>query len=504
MLKKILIFSFFTFISRILGLLRDIIIAYNLGAHELSDIFFVAFRLPNSFRTYFAEGAISYAFIPEYSIKLIDKSLAKKFADNIFSGLTLILILVCTIIIIFSPQIFKVLIPGFSNHTDKLELVANLARIMMPYLFFISLTTLINSILQTHNFFTVTAISPIILNICLILSTFIPHLYATCIYNLAISVLVAGILQFTLVFCIALKNKVGVNIQIPRLNSDTISFLKNTMVSILHNSVSQISIWVNTIFASFTTGAISYIYYADRIHQLPQALVGISISTVLLPTLSKKIQVNNLQNIIDIQNRTLEIGLIFIIPSMIALIIIPDAILLTLLNYGQFNYIAIYNIKPVLVAFAFSLPSFVISKIFLVSFYIRKQMNIPTLFSLISLTVSIIMNIILINFYQYVSIAITSSIASWINAILLILYLKARNLYKISSSLPLVLIHIIISSIAMIVTILITYHIIYPLFFHRAIFRCIGLLILIFLGALTYFFTLCFIFKEKITLKYSI
>ncbi|KJV69438.1 integral membrane protein MviN [Candidatus Neoehrlichia lotoris str. RAC413] len=475
-------------------------IAYNLGAHELSDIFLAAFRLPNSFRIYFAEG-LSAAFIPEYSTKLINKSSAAEFANNIFSVLAIALAVLCAILMFFSPQIFKVFIHGFSSHIDKLGLAVNLTRIMMPYLLFISLATLINSILQTHNFFAVTALLPVILNTCLILSTFIPHFHTTCIYNLSVSVLIAGILQLTLVFCVAYKNKIGVHICVPKFNSEIASFLKSTIVSVLHNCISQISVWINTIFASFIPGAISYIYYAERVHQLPQALIGISIGTVLLPALSKKIQNNNFQNIIDIQNRALEIGLMFIIPATISLIIIPDAILLTLLNYGQFNHIAIYNTIPVLIAFAFSLPSFVVSKIFLVSFYIRKQIYIPTFSSLISLVVSVIFNIILMKFYKHTSIAIAASIGSWTNAILLISYLRTHNLYKISTSLPLTLIHIVISSIAMTVVILIIYHFLQPLFFYRAIFRCIGLAILIIFGALTYFFTLCCVFKTKITLS---
>lgn len=494
MFKSIFTFSFFTAISRISGLIRDISIATIIGATSLADIFFSSFRFANLFRAFFAEGAFTTSFIPLYSAESRNNKKAFNFASSVISITFLVLVIFCFIIQIFFPYTIKAFTPGFDQ--NKFTLTVTLSRIMMPYIIFVSITALIGGMLQVKQHFASTAIAPIILNLCLIISLFLPYI-ETSAHNLSIAVLIGGILQLLLMLFSAYKLKAFFSFNLA-LSNEVKLFFKRVIPAIINNCIIQISVWIDTIMASFIPSAVSYIYYADRLNQLPQGVIGTAIGTVLLPLISK--QVND---IVKIQNKALNIGLMLIIPTTAAFIIIPDIILLTLFSYGQFDYHAVQQTVPTLVAFSLSLPAFIINKVLLPTFFAKGNLKIPTIFSLICLGINVVLNLLLMNKYQHTGIAIATSISTWINSILLINYLTINKMYKISQVLLLNIIKILVATLVMSIVLYISNYLSAGLFFDRVLVRIVYLTILIALSVIVYFSTLYFMFRGNLNnLKY--
>ncbi|MGN7661198.1 MAG: murein biosynthesis integral membrane protein MurJ [Anaplasma sp.] len=499
MLRRVLTFSSFTFLSRVLGLVRDTLIAYTLGAQGLSDVFLAAFRLPNLFRAYFNEGALSASFVPIYSRRLSEQNAPSEFASQIFSALLMFLLAFCAVMLVFTPQALRIFTPGFLVSAQKFKLAVELSRIMMIYLFCMSLASVAGVVLESHSCFFVTAISPILLNCCVVISALVPH-WGMPVYYFAVAVSLAGVLQLILTLCVASRKKVGVRFIMPRPDSDVRVFLKRAMISALSNCMSQISVWINVMFASFIPGAISYIYYADRLNQFPQALVGVSISTVLLPYIAKLAREGNTQRVVEMQNSALDLGMTLIVPAAAALIAIPDALLLSLLNYGQFDYWAIGNTVPVLATLAASLPSFVITKILLLFFYTRGEFKIPAVFSLISISVNVCLNFIFVKFYGHVGIAIAGSLSSWVHSLLLLVYLRVRGLYRMSTELSNKMACIFLSAAIMVVVICMAKTLLAPFFFQGPVVKISSLSIVVLLGVLVYFSALFVVFRQKLTI----
>ena len=291
LLSSASVFSFYTLVSRILGYLRDILIAFFLGASIYADAFFVAFRLPNTFRRLFAEGVFNAAFIPGYTAaKLESTKEGKKFADEVLNLLIIILLAIVFLIEIFTPTIVYLIAPGFYADPKKFNLAIELTRITFPFLFFVSLSSFFSGILNTNNKFAAAAAAPIILNIFLILSLLISNFLDLSFgLNLSYAVTLAGLFQLLfLIFFTKYFYKPSIHLKI-KINSKVKFFLRKLLPSIFSSGVTQINILIGTIIASFEAGAVSYLYYADRIYQINLAIAGIAIGTVALPELSKKI-----------------------------------------------------------------------------------------------------------------------------------------------------------------------------------------------------------------------
>ena len=292
LLSSASIFSFFTLISRILGYLRDILIAIFLGASIFADAFFVAFRLPNTFRRLFAEGTFNAAFIPSYTAeKFKNKNTGKIFADNVFSFLLLVLTFIVTLAEIFTPYLVYLIAPGFINDEIKFNLAVEFTRITFPFLLFVSLSSFFSGILNSNNKFAAAAAAPIILNIVLIISILVSYIQGLNIAKqLSYGVTAAGVLQliFLIYFSFTYyKPKIKFKIKI---TNQLKNFFKKLLPSIFSSGVTQINILVGTIIASFQSGAVSYLYYADRVYQINLAIAGIAVGTVSLPVLSKAIK----------------------------------------------------------------------------------------------------------------------------------------------------------------------------------------------------------------------
>ncbi len=378
-------------------------------------------------------------------------------------------------------QIFA---PGFDQ--NKFTITVTLSRIMMPYIIFVSIASLIGGMLQVKQHFASTAIAPIVLNLCLIISLFVPYI-KTSAHNLSIAVLIGGILQLLLILFSAYKLKAAFSFSL-ELSNEVRLFFKRVIPATINNCVIQISVWIDTIMASFIPNAVSYIYYADRLNQLPQGIIGTAIGTVLLPLISK--QVNNTENIVKIQNKALNIGLMLIMPTTAAFIIIPDIILLTLFSYGRFDHYAVQQTAPTLIAFSLSLPAFIINKVLLPTFFAKGNLKIPTMFSLMCLGINVVLNLLLMNKYQHTGIAIATSVSTWINSILLISYLTINKMYKVSQALLLNIMKIFVATVVMSIALYIFNSLLAGLFFDKMLARIVYLTTLIALSVIVYFGTL--------------
>ena len=435
MLRNFFTVSFFISLSRILGFIRDILIAQYVGVSVLSDSFFAAFRLPNFFRRIFAEGAFNSAFVPIFVEKLNEKKSTideRNFAQNIFSWLFYSLFIFTIMAQIFMPFLMKILFPGFFNDSEKFTLLVNLSRITIFYLIFISLVSLFSGILNSLGKFAIPASSPIILNLTLIASIFVfGNITPNYGYALSWGVFCAGILQFLVIAFFSYRAGFLLYPKIPKLNFDIKKFFRKLLPGLVGANVMQINLLVDSIFASMIAGAVSYLYYADRINQLPLAMIGIAINVALLPNLSKKIKERDFVNAINVQNLALEVGLILVIPATLALTVISYPIISTLFERGAFGEEQSKLVANALLFYSFGLPSYVLVKIMEPTFFSRGDTKTPMKIAILCLINNVLFNYIFYIFnFGYVGIILSSVISSYLNLILLFtISIKKKHFY---------------------------------------------------------------------------
>ena len=425
-------FSFFTLVSRVLGYIRDILIAIFLGVGPLADAFFVAFRIPNTFRRLFSEGTFNAAFVPSYATELSQgEEQSNEFANNVFNLLILGLFFIIIVIEIFMPMFVFLIAPGFDADNQKMELAINLTRITFPFLFFISLASFFSAILNSHNRFAVAAAAPIILNIMLIGVLFFgKFLNDKLVYYLSYAVTFSGFIQLIFLYVFVKKfYSPKLNFKIKK-NKKIKIFFKKLLPSIFSSGVTQINILVGTIIASFQASAVSYLYYADRIYQINLAIAGIAIGTVILPKLSSYIQDENNDQIIIIQNKALELSLFLSIPAAIALLIASEQIVSALFGYGTFNEDGVKNSAKALFYFSLGLPAFSLIKVFSSFFFARHNTKTPFYISLASVLLNILISIFYFKSLGFIIIPIATTISSWFNSIVLFIFLKKNSFFN--------------------------------------------------------------------------
>ena len=451
LLSSASLFGFFTLISRILGYLRDILIAIFLGASISADAFFVAFRLPNTFRRLFAEGTFNAAFIPSYtSAKIEDKKKGKRFADDVLSSLLLILLFIVTIVEIFTPYLIFIIAPGFLEDQIKFNLAVELTRITFPFLLFVSLSSFFAGILNSNNKFAAAAAAPIILNVILILSlvfSFILELdYAK---QLSYGVTIAGIIQlFFLIYVTKKFYKPTLNF-ILKFSNKVKFFFKKLIPSILSSGVTQINILVGTIIASFQSGAVSYLYYADRVYQINLAIAGIAVGTVSLPVLSKAFKMKNIKKISDIQNKSFELSLLFSIPASFGLILASNEIVNALFGYGSFSLNDVEMTADALKFFGYGVPAFALIKVLSNFFFARDNTKTPFYISIFIVLLNILISVIFFNKIGFVIIPIATSISTWVGIFIYIYLLNSKKILLLRYQLMINFIKILISVIVM-------------------------------------------------------
>ena len=441
-------FSFFTFLSRILGYIRDFLIAITLGSGPLADAFFVAFRIPNTFRRLFSEGTFNAAFIPSYSSELTkSKKKATSFANEVFNFLLIGLFVVVLTIEIFMPLFIKLIAPGFTENNDKLELAILLTRITFPFLFFISLASFFSAILNSYNKFGIAAAAPIILNIILICVLIFEAKFGdNIVVPLSYGVSIAGLFQLIIIFFFVRKYFNPIIKISFKVTKKVKFFFKKLIPSIFSSGITQINILVGTIIASFEASAVSYLYYADRIYQINLAIAGIAIGTVLLPKLSEYIEKKNFDRINYIQDKSLELSLFLSLPAMFALLVAPKEITSSLFGYGSFDVKSVENSSKALFYFAFGVPAFALIKIFSTFLFARHNTKIPFYFSIFSVLLNVLISITFFNKVGFIIIPISTTISSWSNVILLFLYLDNKKYFSINSKTTFSFIKILCSS----------------------------------------------------------
>ncbi|MDC0216267.1 murein biosynthesis integral membrane protein MurJ [Candidatus Pelagibacter sp.] len=434
--KSTTTFSFFTIISRILGYIRDIFIAMFLGSGPLADAFFVAFRIPNTFRRLFSEGSFNSAFVPSYASELANgKDEADKFATSIFSLLILGLFFIVLIIEIFMPLFVFLIAPGFSGSEEKMNLAINLTRITFPFLLFVSLSSFFSAILNSHNRFAVASAAPVILNIFLILVLLYGNILGDrLVYYLSFAVSVAGLFQLLFLYYFVRKFYKPKYIFKILINNKIKIFFRKLLPSIFSSGVTQINILIGTIIASFQASAVSYLYYADRVYQINLAIAGIAIGTVVLPKLSKLIEIEDYSQIESIQNKALELSLFLSIPASFALFVSSTPIISALFGYGSFSEASVQNSSSALFFFAFGLPAFALIKVFSSFFFARHDTKTPFYISLASVLLNIFISVILFQKLGFIIIPIATSISSWFNAILLYIFCIKKKFFSFNKN----------------------------------------------------------------------
>ena len=480
-------FSFFTIISRLLGYLRDILIAVFLGTGPLADAFFVAFRIPNTFRRLFSEGTFNAAFVPSYSSLLNNKKKSQKFANNIFSLLIIGLFFLVLVIEIMMPLFVFLIAPGFEGDHQKMELAITLTRITFPFLMFISLASFFSAILNSHNKFAIASAAPIILNILLIGVLFFGKiLNDQLVYYMSYAITLSGILQFVFLYFFVKKYfspKINLSFKIDKKVK---LFFRKLLPSIFSSGVTQINILVGTIIASFQASAVSYLYYADRIYQINLAIAGIAIGTVILPQLSKHVQSKKKEKINLIQNKALELSLFLSIPATIALLIASEEIISSLFGYGFFSQSSVINSSKALFYFAIGLPAFSLIKVFSAFFFARHNTKMPFYISLISVLLNIFISLTFFSEVGFIIIPIATSISSWFNAILLFFFLKMNNLFSFNLVFINKFIKILLASILMGIFFNYVIHFFNDKLFYEANLKAIYLICAVIMGLIFY------------------
>ncbi len=435
-LRSSAIYSFFTSISRIFGFLRDIFIANFLGTGVIADIFFVAFRLPNTFRRIFSEGALNSAFVPIYT-RLIKDNLPQesgKFAGSIFLIFLTVSLLVVLIIEIFMPFFIEIIAPGFKNDLEKFNELVKVSRVIFPFLILISISSIFSSILNSHNRFALSAALPIILNITLIIALVIAaYTAADFLLFLSWSVIIAGLFQIILLVIVLIRKKISF-IFTTKIYSNYIKrFLKLFSASFFSSGLLQINILIGTIIASYESGAISYLYYADRIYQLPLALIGIAISVALLPSISSKIKSESLDKIHQSIEQTLLYSLLFAVPATVGIYVLSEQIISVLFERGEFDEKSSFFTSKALKFYTLGLVAFILMKIYTPIFFAYENAK-PTLFiTAINLAINTTLSIVLFIKVGFIGIPIATSVSAWISVLLMSYYLKKLNYYRLSN-----------------------------------------------------------------------
>ena len=444
-------FGFYTLISRILGYFRDILIAIFLGTGLLADAFFVAFRVPNTFRRLFAEGTFNAAFVPSYTSRLVkSKSKSTLFANEVFNLLFLSLLFLTLIVELFMPAFVSLIAPGFVSDKEKIKLAIDLTRITFPFLMFVSLASFFSAILNSHNKFAMAAAASIILNIILVgVLIFGKLLDDRLVYYLSYGVSFAGLLQLMFLY-IFVRDYYLIKFSFTfTFNKEIKNFFKKLLPSIFSSGVTQINILVGTIIASFQTSAVSYLYYADRIYQINLAIAGIAIGVVILPQLSKYIEQKKKKSILVIQNKALELCMFLSLPASAALFIGSEKILSALFGYGSFSEEAVYNSSKALYYFGLGLPAFSLIKVFSTFFFANHDTKTPFYISLLSVILNIFISLYYFKSIGFIIIPIATTISSWFNASILFVCLKNKNLFKFNDIFFYKLIKIIFASLMM-------------------------------------------------------
>ena len=423
-----------TALSRVLGFARDVLIAAVLGTSYVADAFFVAFRVPNMFRRLFAEGAFDSAFIPLFAKRLHGEGpdAARAFAAQTLSGLTLLLVAFTLLAEIAMPWLMLLLAPGFASDPEKFALAVLLARIALPFLVCMSLVALYTGILNAFGRFAIAAFAPTLLNVVLIgvLLAFIAsggESQSAAGVALAWGVAASGVLQVLVVAFAAARIGMRVPWTRPRFTPDMRRLTQLALPGILAGGMAQLTMVISTIIATLQDRVVSWLYYAERLFQLPLGIIGVAIGVVLLPTLSHKLRSGDHAAALASENRALEFALLLTMPAALALFLAADPIIRVLFERGAFTAVDTEATAAMLAALALGLPAYVLIKVLHPSFFAREDTKTPMIFACVAMAANVVLSLALFLTIGATGIAIAATLSGWINVALLALELRRRD-----------------------------------------------------------------------------
>ena len=415
-----------TGISRIFGFIRDMLIARVLGAGRLSDIFFAAFKLPNLFRDLLGEGALSAIFIPMYT----DLKKDDRFAKNVFSWLMVILLGITIIFEILMPLVVWILAPGFAEDPGKMELTVLISRIMFFYVIFVCGAAFLSAILNAFSKFLLAAFMPVLLNIMLIVALLLSAFFAseTILYIMSGTVVLSGIIQFCILLSRIRHRHFGLHIIKPKWTPGIKSLFKRLGISIIGNGFYQITIIIGTLVASFQNGAVSWLYYSDRIIQLPFAMIGLAVGTVLMSSISNALAEKNMRSVYIQQNSSMRRSMMLIMPCMVGLFVLAEPIIKYLFEYGAWTAHSTHAVAVAIMIQVFVLPAMLISQIYSKTLYASQDVRTPVKTSMISLGVASILYLVAFPVIGYLAIPVGVVISGYLKNYLLGHACKKRGL----------------------------------------------------------------------------
>jgi putative peptidoglycan lipid II flippase len=422
MLGRIFTVGGYTLLSRLTGFARDIMLAAILGAGPIADAFFVALRLPNHFRAIFAEGAFNAAFVPAYAhVSGGGPAPAKSFANRIFTLLLLSQVILLAIAWLFMPQVIALLAPGFVDDPVRGELAISLTRITFPYLLLITLVTLYGGMLNVMHRFASAAAAPIFLNLSMMMTLALVAFFPNAGYAAAWGVLISGFLQYFLLAADAARHGLMPRLTRPTLDADVRSFFRALGPATVGSMGTQLAMFADTIIATFLpVGALSALYYADRLNQLPIGVIGIAIGTVLLPEMSRRITDGDFAGAMASQRRAFEFSLLFSMPFVAAFLTVPDVIMRAMFARGAFSAADAAAAGATLAAYAVGLIPFVLIRSAVATFYARKNTATPVKASLTGLGVNLMLKVALMGSLAQVGLALATAAGAWVNLLLVV------------------------------------------------------------------------------------
>lgn len=482
-----------TLISRLLGFLRDVMVAAAVGTGPIADAFFVAFRFPNMFRSIFAEGAFNSAFVPLFAKRLEGEgeAAARRFAEDALAVLLVALLVLTAAAEIAMPWLMLVFAPGFSEDPQKFGWAVEFTRIAFPYLLFISLTALQSAILNSLGRFFPGAAAPVMLNITMIGAIlFLVPLTDNPGRALAWGVAAAGVVQFVWLAISLWRAGMVLRLRMPRLTPDVRRLFRLGVPGVIAGGITQVNLTIGTMIASLQAGAVSWLYYADRIYQLPLAVIGIAIGIVLLPELSRRLRAEDHGGASWSQNRAVEFSMLLTVPAAVGAGVLAADIIRVLFERGAFTSADTEATALALVIYAAGLPAFVLIKVFQPAFFAREDTKTPLRFAAISIAVNIVASFALFFYFGFAGIATGTTLAAWVNAGQLGARLYARGEFApdavLARRLPLIL----LASGGMGATLWFGAEALTP-FFEDDLLTSIGALALLIAGGVLVYFFLC-------------
>ncbi|MDR9891715.1 murein biosynthesis integral membrane protein MurJ [Pseudenterobacter timonensis] len=502
LLKSLAAVSSMTMFSRVLGFARDAIVARVFGAGMATDAFFVAFKLPNLLRRIFAEGAFSQAFVPilaEYKSKQGEEA-TRVFVAYVSGLLTLALAVVTVLGMLAAPWVIMVTAPGFADTVDKFALTTQLLRITFPYILLISLASLVGAILNTWNRFSIPAFAPTFLNISMIgFALFAAPYFHPPVLALAWAVTVGGVLQ--LVYQLPHLKKIGMLV-LPRISfrdAGAMRVIKQMGPAILGVSVSQISLIINTIFASFlVSGSVSWMYYADRLMEFPSGVLGVALGTILLPSLSKSFASGNHDEYCRLMDWGLRLCFLLALPSAVALGILAKPLTVSLFQYGKFSAFDALMTQRALVAYSVGLMGLIVVKVLAPGFYSRQDIKTPVKIAIVTLIMTQLMNLAFIGPLKHAGLSLSIGLAACLNAVLLYWQLRKQKIFTPQPGWMRFMVRLVVAVLVMAAALLGMMHVMPDWAQGTMPWRLLRLMAVVMVGVVAYFATLAVLgFKVK-------